>query len=394
MQALQRIYDELGAPNARQLRFAALRENVEVSPKQVEEFVKLKAERQLFRPPQLSDGKTASLGPGEVYQADIIDLKQFGKNLLAVIDPFQRKMALEVLPNKKPLSGAQAFRTVLNRMPTPKMLTTDGDQAFKLSFDAMLNEKNIVHKFKRGINTTGTLDKGIQTVKRQLFQRLVKQRNMKLDALISKVEGAYNNSYHSALGTTPEDASKDNKEGRIEQFHLMRENAQNFEHNHDNAKKKMDAVKEQGAFRVQQRSTMQRGFKPQYSELKQVATVERSQVTDTAGRTYNVNEVQAVPVATQDITPPDMRGRGLRDNRLRTNLKPYAEELHEALGDQEISLTVAARQMSDGFKRAKPATLLMKDFLKLFPNLFTLVGQGPATRVRKGRRRIRGKQSV
>ena len=137
---------------------------------------------------------------------------------------------------------------------------------------------------------------------------------------------------------------------------------------------------------------MQGGFKPQYSELKQVTTVERSQVTDTAGRTYNVNEVQAVPVETQDITPPDMRGRGLRDNRLRTNLKPYADELHEALGDQEISLTTAARQMSDAFKRAKPSTLLMKDFLKLFPQLFVLLGQGPATKVRKARKRIRGKQ--
>ena len=391
---LERIYNRLGAPSSRQLRFASLSENIAISPAEADKFVSVKAERQLFAPPKLSDGKAVSLGPGTEYQADIIDLKQFGRTILAVMDPFSRKMALELLPRKTSIAVSEGFRKILNRMPTPKMLLTDAGAEFKNAFNTMLTQKQIIHKYRRGINSMATLDRAIGSAKKQMFQRLAKQGNMKLDKIVEAVEEGYNNSYNEGIQSTPEKSSQNDEAGKVQQFRLMQDNARAIEHNHSNASSKMEKVEEQGAFRVQQRSTMQRGFKPQYSELKQVATVERSQVADTAGKIYNVNEVQAVPVATEDITPPNMQGRGLRDRRLRVNLKPYAEELYEALGDQELSLTTAARQMSDAFKRAKPSTLLMKDFLKLFPNLFVLVGgPGPATRVRKARRRIRGKQA-
>jgi hypothetical protein len=390
---LERIYTRLIAPSGRQLRFAALSENIAVSPAEADKFVSSKAERQLFAPPQLSSGKAVSLGPAVEYQSDIVDFKQFRTTILAVMDPFSRKMALEVLPSKTSIATAQGFRKILNRMPTPKMLLTDSGQEFKNTFNAMLSAKKIVHKYSRGINTMTRIDKGIATIKTRLIQGLTSRGNTRIDKIVEEVEEAYNNSYNAGIQSTPEKSSENNEAGKVQQFRLMQENARAIEHNHDNAEKKMDKVKEEGTFRVQKRETFQRGFKPAYTEMKEVAKVERSQVTDTKGKTYNVNEVAAVPKDTQDITPPDTRGRGLRDQRLRDNLKPYAEELYDALGDQEMSLTTAARQMSDAFKRAKPSTLLMKDFLKLFPNLFVLVGQGPATKVRKARRRIRGKQA-
>ena len=390
---LERIYTRLGAPSSRQLRFAALSENIAISPAEADKFVSVKAERQLFAPPKLSDGKAVSLGPGIEYQADVIDLKQFGRTILAVMDPFSRKLSLELLPRKTSIAVAEGFRKILNRMPTPKMLVTDAGAEFKNAFNTMLTQKNIVHKYRRGINSMATLDRAIGSAKKQMFQRLAKQGNMKLDKLVEAVEEGYNNSYNEGIQSTPEKSSQNDEAGKVQQFRLMQDNARAIEHTHDNADSKMDKVKEQGAFRVQKRESFQRGFKPTYTEKKEVQSVERSQVTDRAGKTYNINEVQAIPVATQDITPPDMQGRGLRDRRLRDNLKPYAEELYDALGDEAISLTTAARQMSDAFKRAKPSTLLMKDFLKLFSQMFVLVGTGPATKVRKARRRIRGKQA-
>ena len=101
---MEAIYERLGAPNARQLRIATLREGIAVSAKEAEDFVKNKTERQLFRPPQLSQGQTASRGMGEEYQADLIDLAVFGgstKAVLAVLDPFHRKLSLEPLSDKK-----------------------------------------------------------------------------------------------------------------------------------------------------------------------------------------------------------------------------------------------------------------------------------------------------
>ena len=65
-----------------------------------------------------------------------------------------------------------------------------------------------------------------------------------------------------------------------------------------------------------------------------------------------MNEVSVVPKETADAPVPDMRGRGLRDKRLKDNLQTYAKDLWDALGDNEIALTAASRLMSEEFARA------------------------------------------
>ena len=74
--ALQTAYDAIGAPSARQLRFKLLRDGEQVSAKQAEAFVNAQQERQILRPRPASSGQTASLGPGQEYQADLIDFKR------------------------------------------------------------------------------------------------------------------------------------------------------------------------------------------------------------------------------------------------------------------------------------------------------------------------------
>ena len=393
---MEALYERLGAPSARQLRFAALREGLNVSAKETEDFIRTKQEKQQFRQPQLSQGQTATPGMGEFYQADLIDMAVFGgssKAVLAVLDPFHRKLALEPMTNKKPQTALEAFRKVLQRMPTPKALSTDSDAAFKGVFEAELNRLNIVHKFSRGINSLARLDKSISTVKRQLFQRMSKRGKTTWADLVPQVERAYNESYNSALGTSPDDVEKDTNAAKIQQFHLRAENADAYIHNTEVAKKKMNQLREQGAFRVQERSTFQRGYKPRYGELKEVAEVGRSQVTDTQNKVFNVNVVTAVPVGV-DQPQPDFAGRGLREQRLRTSLQRYADELNRLLGDRSVALTTAARMMSEQFSETKPTHLSFGGFVRLFPEKFLVEGQGQQSKVRRIARRLRGKQTV
>lgn len=394
-QQLEEIYDRLGAPSVSQLRFAALREGVGVSLKDVEQFINKKSEKQLFRKPNLSEGKTASRGPGEEYQIDLIFLSEFDspKVVLVVMDPFNRRVSLEPASNKKPTTVAAAFRRVLERMPAPKAAASDSGAEFGGPFDAMLTNLNIVHKVRRGINSLGMLDKNIQSLKRQIGQRLSRKKDLKFEAVIPLVEEAYNNSLHSALGMTPNDAAKDDKQGRIEQFYLMKENAEAFEHNHEVAKKKMETVKEEGAFRVQNRATFQRGFKPRFGEVKQVASVERSQVKDASGKIYNINEVTAVPRDTVDQEIPDTRARDARDARLKQDLARYAQELFDKL-ETPKSLSAAARAMSDQFFETKPTHMKFAEFVRLFGDKFVLEGAGAQMKVRRISRRIAGKRPV
>jgi hypothetical protein len=397
---MEALYERLGAPNARQLRIAALRENIPVSAKEAEEFVKNKTERQIYRQPQLSQGQTASRGMGEEYMADLIDLAVFGgssKAVLAVLDPFHRKIALEPLSNKRPQTVLEGFRKVLQRMPTPKALSTDSDSAFKGVFEQELNQLNVVHKFRRGINSLARLDRSIQAAKKQLFQRLSKKGNKynfsKFEDVIPLVESSMNELYNNAIGSSSNNMEKDTKAAKIEQFHLRAENADAFVHNSEVAKKKMDKIREEGAFRVQESSTFQRSYKPRYGPVKQAEEVRRSQVTDESGKIYNVNVVTAVPRDSVDEPRPDFSGRGLRDERLRTSLRRYADELYRQLGNEAVSFTTAARLMSEQFAETKPTHLSFGAFLRLFPGKFSIQGEGSQSKVRAIRRRVRGKQA-
>ena len=104
-----------------------------------------------------------------------------------------------------------------------------------------------------------------------------------------------------------------------------------------------------------------------------------------------VTTVRPVSAETVETPIPDFRGRGLRDERLRSDLRPFALELYDALGNGEVALTAAARLMDEGFGRAKPVTLLFGQFVLLYPNLFVVEGEGTSKKVRRVRRRIRGK---
>jgi hypothetical protein len=116
-------------------------------------------------------------------------------------------------------------------------------------------------------------------------------------------------------------------------------------------------------------------------------------VTDTAGTTTAIKEVLVVPAGGAEDRPvADTRHRGLRDERLRTDLRPWALELFDSLGGETVALTAAARLMDDGYTAARPSTLLFSQFLALYPRLFVVSGEGPAKTVRAIRRRIRGKR--
>ena len=387
MSSLSELYEKLGAPSGRQLRFAALREGLQVSAKAADDYVKGKAERQVFAPRPVSDGVTASRGPGEEFQADLIDFKaqalQNSKIVLAVIDPFNRQLRLEALPNKRPQTVADAFLRILQRFPKPKSITTDSDAAFKTLFQKMLDEQNIVKKFRRGINSLARLDRSIGTIRRQLSQRLLRAGSRQWDKQVEAVEKAYNETLHGALGTTPDDAAKDDNAGKIVQFQLQKENAEAFKQNTEANRAKETAVKEAGAFRqVVDRQAFMRGDKPNFGQVKQVANVERGQVTGTDNKTVSIKEVRAVPSSTQDVAIPDDRRRGLRDQKIKADLREFANDLHAALGDRELAVTAASRLMGEAFRKAKPSTLLFTQFLAYYPGLFAVTGEGNKKRVK------------
>jgi len=376
---MEAAYERLGGPSARQLRYALLRDGVSITEKEAQEFTNSQQDSQIFRQKPHSDGRTAVRDKHDVMQVDLISLNQirsFGnKFVLAVMDPFTRKMWLEPLQTKRPPEVTAAFKMVLDRAFKPTEVLSDAGNEFKNEFDELLKSEGIIHKFKRSINSLGRLDRGIMAIKKQLFKRLSKRGSLKWTSLIKPVEDAYNNRMIIELGVTPKEVDSDSKQAKVYQFKEMQKNAENFAHNMEVSETKMEKLKKEGAFReMLEKTAFERSFRPTFGEKKIVAKVERGQVIDADGKRYAVQEVLAVPQEGEDKPIPNFKGRELIDARLRNKLQSFAKELFDALPDEEITTQAAARLMREDYKTTKPKTMTFATFLRLFPRLFTVNG--------------------
>jgi len=399
MEMLDETYNRLGAPSATQLRIAILRAGGQISAKEARDYVARQADRQLFADLPESEGHTATRDEKSDMQADLIDLTQYRgeiKFILVAINPWNRKIALEPLENKRPQRVTAAFRAILNRMKKPQVLSTDQDAAFAGVFNRFLDEQEIVHRYKRAINSLGLLDSAIKTVKKTLFKRMTRENTTKFDKFIEETQDGFNEKVQKPLMGSPDDLEKNTKAAKIATFQLMKENAGKFEKNHEISERNTNAIKEAGQFRVGLKpETFDRAFKPTYeSEIREVREIRAGTVTDQNGKTFPINNIMAVPQGTQNISAPDFRGRGLRDARLKEDLKEFAKDLYDALGNEELALTSAARMMTVDFTRTKPTHMSFGQFLLLYPNLFKVTGEGTRKKVKAIRRRLTRKRAV
>ena len=138
---------------------------------------------------------------------------------------------------------------VLGRAFKPTEVLSDSGNEFKAEFERLLKSEDIIHKFKRSINSLGRLDRGIASIKKQLFKRLASRGNLKWTSLIKPVEDAYNDLELKVLGVAPNEIDSNSKEGQVFQFKEMQKNAENFTHNQEVTDKKSEKLKKEGAFR-------------------------------------------------------------------------------------------------------------------------------------------------
>ena len=161
---------------------------------------------------------------------------------------------------------------------------------------------------------------------------MTRKNTTKWDGFIKGTEDGYNESVHGARLGAPNDTVGNSESAKIERFQLMKANAEKFESNQEIAEKKMTTVKDAGQYRVAlKQETFDRGFKPRYeSQISTVREVKAGMVTSTTGKIVPVTAVKVVPAGTVETAVPDFKGRGLREKRLRTDLRSYAMDLYYA----------------------------------------------------------------
>jgi hypothetical protein len=392
---IEQVYDELAFPTAKQLHAALLSRGEKVSLKEVREFINKQPEQQTYNT-VVSKGKEATRSDESTMQADIIDMYAYRSSgfraILFTIDPWNRKIHMEALEDKKPSTVLEAFKKAIRALGKKETVDTDQGGEFSGPFEKFLKQEGIVHRYKdkRMQNTLSIMDRAIQTVKVKLFKMMEKRNTKKWQPFLKQVQDGYNNTIHGSIGTTPNKFDKDEEL----QFERMKQAANNLEHNSELLASKAQKVQEAGVYREQlPRKDFTRAWKPKFGAIQDVGEVSKGQVISTTGKTAPLQAVKEVPVDTVRTEPMQFSGRDLRDEALKQKLRKFANDLYDAMGDKEIALTSAARLLSgSSFGSVKPSKFSFLSFLQLFPNIFKVSGEGPSKKVKAIRRRVRGKQ--
>ena len=174
--ALSRLSDRLGAPGEARLFTAARREGINVTRSDVRGFVATQGQRQLFRPLQKPEGKSASYGLDDRYQMDLGQLND--KQFLLVVSVFSRKARAKPVRNKEPRTVAPVLEQILDEIPHfTGILSSDMGLEFTAQVNELLNQQGIIHKLKAkgDPNALAVQDRAMQKIK-QTMARLLAQR--------------------------------------------------------------------------------------------------------------------------------------------------------------------------------------------------------------------------
>ena len=382
MDQLQRLYDANPGIGAKALHTKALKEGIPVNRAVVQDFVARKGDQQIFQQRKPSEGETAPRDDSEAMM-DLIDMKAMKsgpyKNIIVLVNVFTRKAYLKPITNKTPDVVERGLKTILDRAGSLKVISHDQGNEFKGKVEKLLDNRGIASRLKAtgDRNALAVVDRTIQTIRTRLSKALTAKNKARWDTEIKNIEESYNSTSHGHLmGEEPGNVPD------VVRFKLFQESAQAIENNNERNQKQTEAIESTQRFRAPlPKGKFERGFNPKFGPIRTVQSTEAGLVKDTQGQTHQIKQVQVVPGASSEATPPQPATR-VRD-RLKPTLQPYAEMLKTSLNRSgPVALTVAARLLNQeqGFKESK-RNLLFLDFVKLFPNMFRITGSGPATRV-------------
>ena len=274
---------------------AAKRQGLNVSEKQVKDFLATRAEKQQFQAPETSKGKIASETMNARYQMDIMDTRrQKAGYWLIMVRVFDRMIFAEPMQTRMPDDVERAARRILARIPKPKSISCDNEGAFASNkFKKFFKDAFIALRFKdpQDRNSLGVVDRAIGLIKRKA----------------SELGGLWQQEIPKAirfLNATPKPevlhGASPNEVKYIPEvyFMLQQDNADKLKHNNDLQETRVRKIREAGGFRapVDYRNPIRkRVFEPNFATdvIRSDGRVGSRVVVDAvSGRTVNTKRVR------------------------------------------------------------------------------------------------------
>ena len=217
---IEKYYLDNFFPNADELYKLLKQDDIEITKKQVKEFLNKKDLEQIQKiqnkDPKKS-GHIVAAYENQLWQIDIFILSKYEKSnkgyedMLCAVDVFSRSVYCVKMKNKEAETVVEAFQKML-KIAKPVMIVSDTDSAFTSNkFKQLIEYENIMHVFVpiNDHNSLGIIDRFARTIKQRLTKIFLNKKSNNwidyIDPLISK----YNDTGHSAIANIkPKDASK------------------------------------------------------------------------------------------------------------------------------------------------------------------------------------------
>jgi hypothetical protein len=388
LENLRKISNDLGNPGVQALWLAVRRNGINVTKKQVEAFVKQKGEKQIFSAVQPSKGKTVSESLDARWQMDLADLKGQPSEgytfFLVAVNLFDRFMWALPLKSKEPPVVRDALAILLrSAYKKPKLISSDNGNEFLGAVSELLRKQKIAQSFKAvgDVNAIGVVDRAIQTLKGKLAE-LSAKTGRSWPSLLRQVVQQINDT--PKPGVLHGNAPKEVRDDDDVQFMLLQDQARALQHNKQLTAKRQASLEDTGAFRAplpESTSKFKRGFQATYGDVRTVANVRGSTVTDNEGKSYNIKQLKVVPATSTGATQAFAVNTAGPAKKRRLGA-PIMDALASVLqGEEQISLTKASGLMraqlsADGksyneILASTRASLI--DLIRLADDRFTLV---------------------
>ena len=220
----------------------------------------------------------------EIWYSDLVKMQQFSKwnkcyrYLRMVLDVFSKYGWIVPLKDKKGETVMNTFKTIFKEGRKPKFLLTDkGKDYYNEQMKDLLEKYNIILYSTKNEEKSSVCERWNRTIKTKMWFT-VKGKTQYLD-ILPKILKQYNNTKHSSIKMTPEEASRQENES-IVYFNLYGDMK-------PSSSRPKVKVSDKVRISKYKRNTFDKGYTPNWTE--EIFTVYKIQYTNPI--TYRIKDL-------------------------------------------------------------------------------------------------------
>jgi hypothetical protein len=217
---LNKIYENNAYPSAGNLYKIARKENIKITLKQAQEFIKNHRVAQIHKKAPKQELKMLQVAPNKHvdYQLDLLDMSSFGRSngnnkwILICVDVFTKKASAVPIKSKNASDVLTGIQEIMKHMDIPRIMSTDDGGEFKSVVEDWMTEHNIWHRkanSENDHNRLGIVNAFSKWIKNVIYKGFTHSDSDKWIDKVAQYIKVYNNRVHSNLGNqTPNEAEK------------------------------------------------------------------------------------------------------------------------------------------------------------------------------------------